>query len=113
MAMSTTGTFLNEPIASTTMATDDFMETEQTGDGMVVREDQVMTVDEVARYFRVEPEEVVEWLREGELRGTDLGRDPGWMIRIGDVESFIAAHRVGPGRPPPDFDDNGAPDEGN
>lgn len=110
--MPTMGMFLNEPTGSTTMDTNASMETEQMGDGMVVRQDQVMTVDEVARYFRVEPDEVREWLREGELHGTDLARGSGWAIRVGDVESFITAHRVGPGGPPSDFDDDGDPDEG-
>ncbi len=58
------------------------------------REDRLLTVAEVAEYFRVEPESVRRWLREGKLLGINLGRGPGWRIRLGDLELFIAERQV-------------------
>jgi len=66
------------------------------------REDRLLTVAEVAKYFRVDPESVRRWLREGKILGINLGRAPGWRIRLGDLEAFIEErhtrrkHRPGP-----------------
>lgn len=57
---------------------------------MQEREARLLTVAEVAKYFRVDPESVRRWLRDGKLLGINLGRGPGWRIRLGDVEAFVA-----------------------
>ena len=75
------------------------------------REDRLLTVVEVADYFRVEPESVRRWLREGKLLGINLGRGPGWRIRLGDLELFIAERRTKPGEAPLDLGENGDPDD--
>jgi len=72
--------------------------------------DRLLTVVEVADYFRVEPESVRRWLRDGKLLGINLGRGPGWRIRVGDLESFIAERRTRPGELPRELDENGDPD---
>jgi excisionase family DNA binding protein len=64
---------------------------------MQEREDRLLTVSEVAKYFRVEPESVRRWLREGKLLGMNLGRGPGWRVRLGDLELFIAERHTKPG----------------
>jgi excisionase family DNA binding protein len=51
--------------------------------------DRLLTVAEVASYFRVDPESVRRWLREGKLMGINLGRGPGWRIRVGDLQTFV------------------------
>jgi excisionase family DNA binding protein len=76
---------------------------------MEAREDRLLTVSEVADYFRVDPESVRRWLREGKLLGINLGRGPGWRIRLGDLELFIAERRTKPGeRPVEEDEDQGA-----
>jgi excisionase family DNA binding protein len=77
---------------------------------MEAREDRLLTVAEVAEYFRVEPESVRRWLREGKLLGINLGRGPGWRIRLGDLELFIAERHTKPGEPPPNLGEDGEPD---
>ena len=72
---------------------------------MEAREDRLLTVTEVADYFRVEPESVRRWLREGKLLGINLGRGPGWRIRLGDLELFIAERRTKPGERPVEVDE--------
>lgn len=78
---------------------------------MEEREDRLLTVTEVAKYFRVEPESVRRWLREGKLLGINLGRGPGWRIRLGDLEAFIAERHTKPGEVPPDLAEDGEPDD--
>jgi excisionase family DNA binding protein len=75
------------------------------------REDRLLTVVEVAEYFRVEPESVRRWLREGKLLGINLGRGPGWRIRLGDLEDYIAQRHTRPGETPPDLEENGETEE--
>jgi len=62
--------------------------------------------------MRVEPESVRRWLREAKLLGITLGREPGWRIRLGDLELFIAQRRTSPGEAPPDLDEDGDPAAG-
>jgi len=75
------------------------------------RDDRLLTVFEVAQYFRVEPESVRRWLREGKLLGINLGRGPGWRIRLGDLEAFIAARHTTAGHAPPDLGEGQEEDE--
>jgi excisionase family DNA binding protein len=63
--------------------------------------DRLLTVAEVATYFRVDPESVRRWLREGKLLGINLGRGPGWRIRSADLERFVNARHTKPGAVPP------------
>jgi excisionase family DNA binding protein len=72
-------------------------------------EDRLLTVLEVAKYFRVDPESVRRWLREGKLMGINLGRGPGWRIRVGDLQTFVTERHTKPGEAPPDLDENGDP----
>ena len=65
------------------------------------RESRLLTVAEVADYLRVDPESVRRWLRDGKLLGINLGRGPGWRIRVDDLEAFIAARHTRPGELPP------------
>jgi excisionase family DNA binding protein len=55
--------------------------------------DRLLTVAEVATYFRVDPESVRRWLREGKLLGINLGRGPGWRIPVADLQTFVTERR--------------------
>jgi excisionase family DNA binding protein len=79
---------------------------------MEAPEDRLLTVVEVAEYFRVEPESVRRWLREGKLRGINLGRGPGWRIRMGDLEAFIDQRHTARGEVLADGAGDSALDEG-
>ena len=68
-------------------------------------ENRLHTVSEVAEYFRVDPESVRRWLRDGKLLGINLGRGPGWRIRHGDLERFIDERLTRAGELPPDVGD--------
>ena len=74
-------------------------------------EDRLLTVTEVAKYFRVDPESVRRWLREGKLVGINLGRGPGWRVRVGDLRNFVNERRTKPGEAPSDPGDNGLTDD--
>ena len=54
-------------------------------------EDELLTVDEVARRLRVHPETVRRYLRAGQLRGVRFGgRRTGWRIRASEVELVLS-----------------------
>ena len=74
-------------------------------------EDRLLTVVEVAKYFRVDPESVRRWLREGKLLGINLGRGPGWRIRVGDLQTFINERHTNPGEVPVYLEENGDPED--
>lgn len=76
------------------------------------REERLLTVGEVARYLRVENESVRRWLREGKLLGINLGRGPGWRIRLGDLELFITERHTRLGQLTPDTGENGDANNG-
>jgi len=53
--------------------------------------DELLTVPEVAAHFKVTPEAVRRWLRQGRIKGIRLGGDKtGWRIRESEVERFLA-----------------------
>jgi excisionase family DNA binding protein len=72
--------------------------------------DRLLTVVEVAKYFRVDPESVRRWLREGKLLGINLGRGPGWRVRVGDLQTFITERHTKPGQIPTEFEESGDSD---
>lgn len=78
---------------------------------MEAREDRLLTVAEVAEYFRVEPESVRRWLREGKMLGINLGRGPGWRVRLGDLEAFVTERHTKRGEAPRDLGENGEPED--
>ena len=50
--------------------------------------DEVLTVDEVARYLRVHPMTVQRWCRRGDLPAAKLGR--AYRIKKGDLYEWWA-----------------------
>lgn len=61
-----------------------------------VREDEWMTVRDVAAYLKVHEETVRRWIRDGELAVLDLGgQKTGYRVRRDALDRFIA-ERYGP-----------------
>jgi excisionase family DNA binding protein len=55
---------------------------------------EYLTVYEIARELRVDPESVRRWLRAGKLAGVNLGR-AGWRVRRDDYEQFVTDRYTG------------------
>jgi excisionase family DNA binding protein len=55
--------------------------------------DEVLTVEEVARYLRVHPMTVQRWCRTGELPAAKIGR--AYRIKRGDLDRWWAGHQSG------------------
>lgn len=55
--------------------------------GKTSRMDDIMTPVEVARRLKVKKRTVLEWLRQGKLKGLKLGRL--WRIRTRDLDQFL------------------------
>jgi excisionase family DNA binding protein len=62
-----------------------------------------LTPPEVARLLRVDVHSVLAWVRNGELRASNVASRsstrPRWRVHRGDVEAFMAARAATP--PPP------------
>ena len=56
-------------------------------------DEELLTVDEVARRLKLHPETVRRWIRPGKLRAISLGRD-----RAG--EQFVVCHAADRSRSP-------------
>jgi excisionase family DNA binding protein len=49
----------------------------------------LFTVDEVAKHLRITPRWVLQLLREGRLKGTQLGARASWRVSEEDLRNFI------------------------
>lgn len=74
-------------------------------------DNRLYTVSEVAEYFRVDPESVRRWLRDRKLLGINLGRGPGWRIRVADLQQFVDERHTKKGQRTFDPGLNGDPDQ--
>jgi excisionase family DNA binding protein len=52
---------------------------------------EFFTVNEVAEKLKVHPATIKRWLREGKMRGLQLGDRAGWRISKADYDQFIEA----------------------
>jgi excisionase family DNA binding protein len=50
---------------------------------------EFFTVNEVAEKLKVHPATIKRWLREGKMRGLQLGDRAGWRISKADYDQFI------------------------
>jgi len=59
--------------------------------------DEIMTVEEVAKYLKMKPQTVYKWAQEGKLPGAKLGKEWRFRRRILDewIDSSIALSRGG------------------
>lgn len=56
----------------------------------------MLTVDAIAKQLDVNPYTVRRWLREGKLRGSDLGGNAGYRVRASEVERFLRERETRP-----------------
>lgn len=52
-------------------------------------DDELMTVAEVAEFFRVVPMTVYRWVQQGKIRGVRVGRT--WRIPRSEVDKVVAS----------------------
>jgi excisionase family DNA binding protein len=57
--------------------------------------DQLLTVNEVADFLRVDGQTVRRWIRQGRIPAHNLGGKAGYRIRSADVQAFLEATRGG------------------
>lgn len=68
-------------------------------------QDQYQTVREVADRLKVAEATVRHWIKEGQLRGIDIGK--GWRIADTDLADFLLSHQTAPKMPRPDLNGSG------
>lgn len=54
--------------------------------------DEIMTLEEVARYLKLKPQTVYKWAQEGQIPGTKLGKE--WRFRRNILDEWIDASIV-------------------
>jgi excisionase family DNA binding protein len=63
---------------------------------MVMTEERLLTVDQVADRLQVTPATVRDWLRAGKIRGMRIGATrAGWRVRESEIQRFIEAAERG------------------
>lgn len=55
-----------------------------------------LTLEEVAKEFRVHRRTIMRWLKSGELKGYKLGKGKTSLLRIPktEVDRFLAKHKI-------------------
>ena len=62
---------------------------------MVMTNERLLTVAQVAERLQAHPETVRRWLKSGRLKGMRPGGDSfGWRIRESEVERFLSGSEV-------------------
>lgn len=61
----------------------------------MIEDDRFYTIADIVDLLQVHEQTVRRWLKQGELRGTMLGRKAGYRIAGGDLRAFID-ERTGP-----------------
>ena len=59
-------------------------------------EERWYTVADIVDLLKVHEQTVRRWLRDGELRGYDLGGKSGYRVKAADFEAFIESRLAGP-----------------
>jgi len=49
--------------------------------------EEIMTLEEVAKYLRLKPQTVYKWAQEGQIPGTKLGKE--WRFRRRIIDEWI------------------------
>jgi excisionase family DNA binding protein len=58
--------------------------------------DEIMTVEQVARYLKLKPQTVYKWAQEGQLPGAKLGKE--WRFRRRLIDQWVdSAIHLSPG----------------
>ncbi|SNS06914.1 DNA binding domain-containing protein, excisionase family [Anaerovirgula multivorans] len=59
----------------------------------VHREDEIMTVSEVARYLKISEVTTYKFVQEGKIPGFKVGRH--WRVKRSDLAEFIEKQKIG------------------
>ncbi|MFA6322132.1 MAG: helix-turn-helix domain-containing protein [Candidatus Buchananbacteria bacterium] len=56
---------------------------------------EFLTLEEVAKFFRVNPRTILRWLKQGSLKGYKLGEGRTALLRIpkSEVKKFMAKYK--------------------
>lgn len=54
--------------------------------------DEIMTLEEVARYLKLKPQTVYKWAQEGQIPGAKLGKE--WRFRRGILDEWIDSSMI-------------------
>ena len=54
-----------------------------------MKHDEIMTVEEVAKYLRLKPQTVYKWAQQGDIPATKLGKE--WRFRRKILDEWIDA----------------------
>ena len=62
-----------------------------------MKSDEIMTVEEVAKYLKLKPQTVYKWAQEGQIPGAKLGKEWRFRRRILDewIDTSIALSKGG------------------
>ncbi len=50
-------------------------------------EDEILTIEEVAKYLKMKPQTIYKWAQEGQIPGTKLGKE--WRFRKAILDEWI------------------------
>jgi excisionase family DNA binding protein len=59
-----------------------------------VRDDRVLTVNQVAQRLQVDVQTVRRWLRNGNLVGIPFGGRTGWRVTEQELQAFLDRRRM-------------------
>jgi excisionase family DNA binding protein len=54
---------------------------------MATGDDEILTLEEVAKYLKLRPQTVYKWAQEGQIPGTKLGKE--WRFRKSILDEWI------------------------
>ena len=54
---------------------------------MVSSDDEIMTIEEVAKYLKLQPQTVYKWAQEGQIPGAKLGKE--WRFRRRMLDEWV------------------------
>ena len=54
---------------------------------MVSGDDEIMTLEEVAKYLKLQPQTVYKWAQEGQIPGAKLGKE--WRFRRRILDEWV------------------------
>ena len=77
---------------------------------MLVFEDEMLTIDDVAAYLKLKPQTIYKWAQTGKIPGAKFGKE--WRFRRSAIEQWIDRQISSQTRAPPPADLTGAGEGG-
>lgn len=53
-------------------------------------DDEMLTIDDVARYLKLKPQTIYKWAQTGKIPGAKFGKE--WRFRRSQIEAWIDSH---------------------